>query len=66
MGKGANGEFAGRNLLKKRKKYRWLDPKYVRRVLRLKEKHDPLGKSPMASGIVLQKVVVEQRQPHSG
>lgn len=66
MGKGANGEFAGRNLLKKRKKYRWSDPKYVKRALKLKEKYDPLGNAPMASGIVLQKVVVEQRQPHSG
>lgn len=66
MGKGANGEFAGRNLLKKRKKYRWSDIRYVIRTLKLKQKHDPLGNAPMAFGIVLQKIVVEQRQPHSG
>jgi small subunit ribosomal protein S12 len=66
MGKGANGEFAGRNLLRKRKKYRWLSKKYRRRVLKLKEKYDPMGKAPMASGIVIEKVVLEQRQPHSG
>ena len=35
-------------------------------MLRLKEKYDPLEGAPMASGIVLEKVTVERRQPNSG
>ncbi len=66
MGKGANGEFAGRNLLRKRKQQRWLSKRYKRKALKLKEKYDPLGNAPMASGIVIEKVVLEQKQPHSG
>ncbi len=66
MGKGARGEMAGRNLLRKRKKYKWLSKRWKRKKLKLKEKYDPLGKAPMASGIVIEKVVLEQKQPHSG
>lgn len=62
----ANGEFAGRNLLRKRKKQRWLSKKWKRRTLRLKDKFDPLEGAPMAKGIVLEKITLEQKQPHSG
>lgn len=62
----ARGEFAGRNLKRKRKRMRWLSKKYKRRTLRLKERFDPLEGSPQAKGIVLEKVVREQKQPHSG
>lgn len=62
----ANGEYAGRNLLRKRKKYRWLSKKWKRKVLKLKKKYDPLEGAPAARGIVLEKVVLEQKQPHSG
>ncbi len=62
----ARGEFAGRNLMRKRKGMRWLSKKYKRRTLRLKERFDPLEGSPQAKGIVLEKVVREQKQPHSG
>ena len=62
----ANGEFAGRNLARKRKKYRWLGKKWKRRILKLKEKFDPLEGAPQARAIVLEKIVLEQKQPHSG
>ncbi len=61
-----NGLFAGRKLRKNRKKFRWAKKEYRRRMLRLKEKYDPLEGAPMASGIVLEKVTVERRQPNSG
>jgi small subunit ribosomal protein S12 len=66
MGKGSNGENAGRNLKRKRKKYKWLSKKWKRAKLKLKERFDPLGNSPMASGIVIEKITLEQKQPHSG
>ncbi len=62
----ANGENAGANLEKKRKKYRWKNPKYKRKAKGLKKKYDPLGGAPMAKGIVIGKIVLEQKQPHSG
>ncbi len=61
-----NGEFAGRNLQRKRKKHKWLSKRWKRRALRLKQKFDPLEGAPQAKGIVLEKVVLEQKQPHSG
>jgi small subunit ribosomal protein S12 len=63
--KGPNGEFAARNLRLKRKKLRWSDEQYRRRVLRLDEKADPLEGAPQARGIVLEKVGIESRQPNS-
>lgn len=62
----ANGEYAGRNLLRKRKKHRWLSKKWKRRTLKLKDKFDPLEGAPQAKAIVLEKIVLEQKQPHSG
>ncbi len=61
-----NGEFAGRNLRARRKKYRWLSKRWKRKKLKLKEKFDPLEGAPMARGIVVEKIVLEQKQPHSG
>ncbi len=66
MGKGGNGEFAGRNTKRRRKKQRWLSKKWKRRTLKLKEKYDPLEGAPQADGIVLEKITREQKQPHSG
>lgn len=37
-----------------------------RRKFKLKSKYDPVGTNPRASGLVLQKYAVEQKQPHSG
>jgi len=61
-----SGEFSGRNVERKRKGQRWLSKRYKRRRLKLKEKHDALKGAPQAKGIVLEKVVREQKQPHSG
>ncbi|MFH1222113.1 MAG: 30S ribosomal protein S12 [Candidatus Micrarchaeota archaeon] len=64
--KGKNGEFAGRNLLRNRNKRRWLSKRFKRRTLNLKSKFDPLEGAPQARAIVLEKIVLEQKQPHSG
>ena len=48
-----------------RKKFRWSDRYYKRRVLRLKEKADPLEGAPQARGIVIEKVGIEAKQPNS-
>lgn len=60
------GEFSARKLKKDRKRFRWKDIKYATRVLMLKKKHSPLEGAPQAKGIVLEKRVVEQKQPSSG
>ncbi len=60
------GEFGARKLKKDRKRFRWKEAKYVIRVLELRKKKDPLEGAPMARGIVLEKRIVEQKQPHSG
>jgi small subunit ribosomal protein S12 len=61
----ARGLFAARKLENDRKKFRWKDKKYARRVLRLNIKADPLEGAPQARGIVLEKVGVEAKQPNS-
>jgi small subunit ribosomal protein S12 len=60
------GEFGARKLKKDRKRFRWREIKYRTRTLNLKKKKDPLEGAPMATGIVLEKRIVEQKQPHSG
>ena len=60
------GEFAAKVAKEKRHSFRWKDPKYARRVLKLREKYDPLKGSPQARGIVLEKVGLEAKQPNSG
>ncbi len=60
------GEFAGRELMRKRKRTRWLKKPWKRKKLKLKDKFDPLEGSPQAKGIVIEKKVLEQKQPHSG
>ncbi|UNQ74370.1 30S ribosomal protein S12 [Infirmifilum sp. NZ] len=57
--------FAARKLELKRKKFRWSDLEYKRRMLQLKKKVDPLEGAPMARGIVIEKVGIESRQPNS-
>ncbi|HIP17191.1 MAG TPA: 30S ribosomal protein S12 [Methanothermococcus okinawensis] len=63
--KSPRGEFAGRKLVLKRKESRWHQYKYINRVLKLKEKSDPLEGAPMARGIVIEKVGLEAKQPNS-
>jgi len=60
-----NGEYAARQLIKVRKRFRWKQRKYKIRMLRLKEKIDPLEGAPMARGIVIEKKGIESRQPNS-
>jgi len=61
----ANGLYTARKLKEDREKFRWNDRYYKRRVLRLKEKSDPLEGSPQARGIVIEKVGIEAKQPNS-
>ena len=59
------GLFAARKLRKKRLKFRWGQREFKVRMLRIKERFDPLEGAPMARGIVLEKIGVESRQPNS-
>jgi small subunit ribosomal protein S12 len=61
-----NGEFAARKLVRQRRHQRLLKKPWKRRMMKLKQKYDPMGTVPMAKGLVLQKFAVEQKQPHSG
>jgi len=63
--KAPNGLYAARKLKRKRLKFRWSQREFRVRMLRLKEKYDPLEGAPMARGIVLEKVGVEARQPNA-
>jgi small subunit ribosomal protein S12 len=60
------GLYAARILREKYKEKRLHSWRVKRRLYRLKEKFDPLEGAPMARGIVLEKVGLEARQPHSG
>ncbi len=62
MAKGLN---AGGKIKKKRKKDRWKDAWFKRKMLRLKEKSDPLRGAHQAKAIVLEKGEVEAKQPNS-
>jgi len=62
----ANGEFAGLKLIKSRKKDRLLKKSWKRKYFKLKQKYDAVGTVPMARALVLQKFVLQQKQPHSG
>ncbi len=62
----ANGLFTGRKLKKDNLKFRWNDRYFKKRVLKLKERSDPLQGSAQARGIVLEKVGIEAKQPNSG
>ncbi len=60
------GLYAARKLRLKRLKFRWSQRDFRIRMLKLKEKYNPLEGAPMARGIVLEKVGVEARQPNAG
>ena len=61
----ARGINTARKLESNRQKFRWSDRYYKRRILRLREKADPLEGSSQAKGIVLEKVGIEAKQPNS-
>ena len=66
MGNKSRGLFAGKRLKERRSKGRWHYKPYIKRILRLKERSDPLGGASQARGIVLEKVQLEAKQPNSG
>ncbi len=61
----ARGLYAARKLKNDRQKFRWSDRAYKRRMLKLKQKSDPLEGAPQGRGIVLEKVGIEAKQPNS-
>ncbi len=61
----ARGINTARKLEANRQKFRWSDRYYKRRILKLREKADPLEGSAQAKGIVLEKVGIEAKQPNS-
>ncbi len=65
MGKKSKGLGSCRSLKKRRKSGRWRARKYIRRILDLKRKADPLEGATQATAIVLEKVQLEAKQPNS-
>ena len=65
MSNKSRGLFAGKRLQERRKKGRWHYRPYIKRILRLKERADPLEGASQAKGIVLEKVQLEAKQPNS-
>ncbi len=65
MAKSPLGLFSGRVLKAKRKRMRWSNKYYKRRMLMLDKKANPLEGAPQARAIVLEKVGIESKQPNS-
>ena len=65
MANKSKGLNAGKKLKDKRQKARWAKKIYKTRVLKLREKADPLKGSSQAKAIVLEKVQLEAKQPNS-
>ncbi|MCP3681504.1 MAG: 30S ribosomal protein S12 [bacterium] len=65
MAKKPKGLGSGKKLAKRRHKFKWNDPTYVRKARNLKKKSDPLGGASQAKGIVLEKIQLEAKQPNS-
>lgn len=65
MGKKSRGLGVVKRLVRRRRKGRWLHRPYIRRMLELKIKSDPLEGASQAKGIVLEKVQLEAKQPNS-
>ncbi|MFH0869038.1 MAG: 30S ribosomal protein S12 [archaeon] len=65
MGKKGRGLFTGKQHKRRRTEGRWHNKHFVKRILRLKEKTDPLEGAPQARGIVLEKRQIEAKQPNS-
>ena len=64
--KKTRGYYAARKLLSRRKASQRLQKFWRQTFYGTKWKRDPLEKAPQARGIVLEKVGIEARQPHSG
>jgi len=65
MSKKSKGLNSAKRLSNRRKGARWHYKWFVKRAEHVKKKHDPLGGASMASGIVLEKVQLEAKQPNS-
>lgn len=65
MGKKSKGINAAAHLRARRAKAKWSSREFVKRVLNLKKKSDPLKGSSQAKGIVLEKIQLEAKQPNS-
>lgn len=65
MAKKSRGLNSAKKLEARRKVSRWQDSQYKKRILRLKEKADPLEGSSQGKGIILEKVQIEAKQPNS-
>jgi small subunit ribosomal protein S12 len=61
----SNGLNAAKQLKNRRHTNLWKKKKYYQRIMKVKEKYDPLEGASMARGIVLEKVQVEAKQPNS-
>ena len=59
------GLMNANKIMKKSKKFRWSHKDYNARMLNLKIKSDPLGRSSQAKGIVISKFQKEAAQPNS-
>ena len=59
------GLMNAKKFMKSRKKFRWQQKAYKKRVLNLKVKADPLEGASQAKGIVISKFQKEARQPNS-
>ncbi|MBI2565252.1 30S ribosomal protein S12 [Candidatus Woesearchaeota archaeon] len=65
MGNKANGMRASASLKNRRHHGLWRKKSYVRKVLGLKKKADPLEGASQAKALVLTKVEIEAKQPNS-
>ncbi|MFH1510301.1 MAG: 30S ribosomal protein S12 [Candidatus Woesearchaeota archaeon] len=65
MANKSRGLNAAKKLKKRRNKARWHSRKYIKRVLNLRKKSDPLKGASQAKGIVLEKIQLEAKQPNS-
>ncbi len=59
------GLHTARKLASDRQKFRWKDRAYKKRMMKTKQKADPLEGSAQGRGIVLEKVGIEAKQPNS-
>lgn len=65
MGRKSKGLGTAKALQKRRQNSLWNSKKYIRRILNLKKKADPLEGAAQAKGIVLEKIQLEAKQPNS-
>ncbi len=66
MSKKPRGLYAARKLKERRKQFRFAKKDSRTMYFKLYKKTDPFEGAPLARGIVLQKVEIEVKQPHSG